>query len=323
MKTILLMPFTIAYFFINIFWNFYWKLRKPVRINSKIISVGNIAVGGSGKTTVAGFIAGKLLAEGKRTAIVARGYARPEKRPVVVHSGSNIDWRKCGDEPAALARSIEGLTIYVDANKTSAALRAAKDGFEYIIIDDGFQHRGLYRDIDIVCIEGEHPFGNGLLLPSGSLRERKKALKRADIIVIMDPPPNKPAMGLKTAAPTVKAYKKVVGVKSVDGSSVDISNNKLVAFCGLGNPDSFRGSLANCDCEITEFIRYRDHHIYGRGDLDRIMERIRETGAAGAITTLKDLVKAESIWDDKSNLYYLETAIELENENDFFKLSAL
>jgi tetraacyldisaccharide 4'-kinase len=320
MKAALLLPFTIIYYFINFIWDIYWKLRKPVKVNSKVISVGNIAVGGSGKTTVAGFIAQRLLANGKKTALVARGYGRPEKEPVIVRSGDKIDWRKCGDEPAALARSIDGLNIYVDSNKTSAALRAASDGFEYIIIDDGFQHRALYRDIDIVCFEGDNPLGNGLLLPTGRLREPKRALKRADIIIIVDPPSNKSSFELKTSTPVFKACKKAVSIKSSDGAPVDLSGKKVVAFCGLGNPDSFRKSLAGCGCEIAEFIKYRDHYIYDTGDIVQITRRISEAGAIGAITTLKDLVKVEHLWDDQYNLYCLESAIELDNEDNFVKL---
>ncbi len=319
MRAILLFPFTVIYYYVNIFWDLFWKTRKPARVNSKVISIGNITVGGSGKTTVVGYIAQRLLAHGKKTAVVARGYGRPEKAPIVVHE-KDIDWHKCGDESAILARNIDGLTIYVNSDKTIAAMRAAVDGFEFIIIDDGFQHRDLYRDIDIVCLDGRRPFGNGLLLPSGSLRETRRALKRADIVLVVDLPDGADLPKLRTKAQIFKASKKIIAVRSRDEAQANLSGMKIVAFCGLGNPQSFRESLNTCGCEIAGFMEYRDHHIYDNNDVLQISKRLCQEQASAAVTTFKDFVKVENLWPDDFPLYYLEIAIELDNPDNFLKL---
>ncbi len=319
MRAILLFPLTVIYYLVNIFWDLYWKTKKLARVNSKVISIGNITVGGSGKTTMVEYIAQRLLAHGKKVAVVARGYGRPEKAPVVVRE-KDIDWHKCGDEPAILARSIDGLAIYVNSDKTVAAMRAAVDGYEYIIVDDGFQHRELYRDIDIVCLDGKRPYGNGLLLPSGTLREPKKALKRADIVMVVDLPPDANLPRMKTKAQVFKASKQIIAIRSRDTAAANLSGIRIVAFCGLGNPQSFRESLNTCGCDIASFMEFRDHHIYDNNDLLQISKRLCQEQASAAVTTFKDYVKVENLWPDDFPLYYLEIAIELDNPDNFLKL---
>lgn len=289
-----------------------------MKISAKVISIGNLAVGGSGKTSLVAAIARKMQSDGLKLAVVARGYGRPQRGPISFGGSDNIDWRKTGDEPAMLARMIPGLTIYVDSSKTEAARRAAGDGLEWILIDDGFQHRKLYRDIDIVCINSDRPFGNGLLLPSGILREPKRAIKRADIVV---------SFGEGTidksgfyAKPVYRATRKISSITDSKGGIVSISGKKVIAFCGLGNPDSFRGSLEESGCKIAEFIEYRDHYVYTVKDIAKITDKITNLGADGAVTTLKDFVKIDGLWPKEIPIYRLEIAIELENAEKFYKL---
>jgi tetraacyldisaccharide 4'-kinase len=320
-RTLLLLPLTAIYYIIYLIWNIYWQRKKPIKVNSKVISIGNITVGGAGKTSVSGHLAEELLARGKKVALVARGYGRPEKAPVIVHAGEEIDWRKCGDEPAVLARTIKGLSIYVDSNKTDAAIKAAHDGFEYIIVDDGFQHRNLARDVDIVCLDGKNLFGNGLLLPSGRLREPKRGLRRANAIILIDPKSSN--IKLPTLAPIFQAHKKTVGVKSLAGDPDDLTGKKVIGFCGLGNPESFRTSLEKYGCQIVEFMAFPDHHIYDEADIFEISKKVCLSEAVGAITTLKDLVKLEQLWPADISLHYLEIVIELDNESELYKLLGL
>ncbi|HBZ00509.1 MAG TPA: tetraacyldisaccharide 4'-kinase [candidate division Zixibacteria bacterium] len=321
MRALLLLPLSAIYYIIYIIWNIYWQKKKSVKINANVISIGNITVGGAGKTSIAGHLAEALLARGKKVALVARGFGRPEKAPVIVYGGEETDWRKCGDEPAILARTIKGLSIYVDSNKTEAAIKAAHDGFEYIIIDDGFQHRNLARVYDIVCLDGKNPFGNGLLLPSGRLREPKKALRRANAIILIDPGSN--SIKLPTAVPVFQAHKKIIGIKSLTGEPVDLTGKKVIGFCGLGNPESFHSSLETYGCQIAEFMPFPDHHIYDEGDIFEISKRVCLSEAVGAVTTLKDLVKLEQLWPADISLHYLEIVIELDNESEFYKLLGL
>lgn len=318
MKATLLFPFTLIYYVINIIWEIYWRLKRQVRVSARVVSIGNLAVGGSGKTSLVALLARKLLNDGKKVAVVARGYGRPIKEPISICGPDNINWRKAGDEPAMLAKMIPGLHIYIDSSKTEAARRAAADGFEYIIIDDGFQHRRLYRDIDIVCIDSRKPFGNGLLLPSGILREPPGALKRADIIVAFGDTPLKP--GSFYGKPLFRASKKTSSITAKSGTTASLAAKKIVAFCGLGNPESFENSLNEAGCDITDFIEFRDHHIYNKSDIENIVRKIEISGAEGTVTTLKDFVKIEDLWPSEVPLYRLDITIELDNGAEFYKL---
>lgn len=322
MKSILLAPIAFIYRIINYFWNFYWLHKKPVKLNAKVISVGNITVGGSGKTSIAGFIAESYLQRGHKIALVARGYKRPNNRPVAISGNRHFSWEDCGDEPAALAKSIPGLSIYVDSNKTRAAKQASNDGYEFIIIDDGFQHRDLFRDLDIVCLNGFDPFGNSYLLPAGILREPKKALARADAFIIVDESgeSDKTHWDLPDHVPIFRARKIVAGIKSLDGKSVDMGGKKVVAFCGIGNPESFYNSLNDVDCDIRGFMKFRDHHIYKQSDIYKITNKYKTENCHAAVTTLKDAVKLEQIWPPDIPCYYLEITIKFEKEAGFLKL---
>jgi tetraacyldisaccharide 4'-kinase len=321
-KFILLAPLAFIYHIINYFWDLYWRNKKPVKLAAKVISVGNITVGGAGKTSIAGYIAESLLQRGHRIALVARGYKRPNNGPIVISGSRHFSWEDCGDEPAALAKSIPGLSIYVNSNKTRAAKQASKDGFEFIIIDDGFQHRNIFRDLNIVCLNGSNPFGNGFLLPSGILREPKRAIARADAIVIVDESfeSDMARWGLPNRIPIFRAKKIVAGIKSLDGLSADLKGKKVVGFCGLGNPESFHNSLKDVGCDIRGLLNFRDHHIYKRSDINKIMRMYKNENCHAAVTTLKDAVKLERIWPPDVLFYYLEITIKFEKEAEFFKL---
>ncbi|MEE8417946.1 MAG: tetraacyldisaccharide 4'-kinase [candidate division Zixibacteria bacterium] len=319
---ILLMPFTLIYRIIIFFWDIYWRSKKPVVVPARVISVGGITVGGAGKTSVAGFIAQNLLSGGKDAIVVARGYKRLESGPVILTSETYSSWEACGDEPAALIKSFPGLTIYIDSDKTTAAKRASEDGREIIIIDDGFQHRKLKRDVDIVCLDGNNPFGNGFLMPSGRLREPKKSLRRADIIIVIDGPSDISGyvMDLPQGIPIFRGKKNVTSAVSFQGDTISLKGSKVLAFCGLGNPQSFRASLLETGCEVVELIEFADHYRYKSPDLERLVRKCSENNAQYIVTTLKDAVKLEKIWPRNQSLYYLEIKIELDRKDEFFRL---
>ncbi len=286
-----------------------------------MISVGGLTVGGSGKTSVAVLITSKFISDGKNAAVVARGYRRVRKDDIIITAESVVSWEDCGDEPLVTARSVPGLKVYVSSDKTRAALRAVGDGHDPVIIDDGFQHRKLERDIDIVCLDGRNPFGNGMMLPSGRLREPESALRRADIIIIIDPDESVDYQEkIRLDKPLFKARKIVDGIKSPDGQTVEINGSKCLAFCGLGNPDSFERSLEQAGYHVVDFIEFRDHHHYKTDDVKAIIERFDKSGVDFVVTTLKDMVKLEKIWDYQRPFYYLNIRVELENEDEFFEL---
>lgn len=321
MTAALLYPLTILYRAAIFIRDIYWNSRSRISVPARVISVGGLTAGGSGKTSIVAFIASKYLSESQNAAVVARGYRRIQKDDIIVSGESDIDWEDCGDEPLVLVRSISGLEVYVSSDKTAAASRAAEDGHDPVIIDDGFQHRKLKRDVDIVCLDGKKPFGNGMLLPSGRLREPAGALHRADIIIIMDPDAafnwrNK----LPANKPVFRARKIVTGIKSIDPEAADFSGRRCLAFCGLGNPESFMGSLEQAGYRTVDFIKFRDHHRYNTSDVRVIFDRFEKSGGDFIVTTLKDTVKLEKIWNCGCPLYYLDIRIEMENEDGFFRL---
>ena len=319
---ILLLPFTFIYRIVIFFWDIYWRSKKPVAVLARVISVGSITIGGAGKTSVAGYLAQSLLSSGKDAVVVARGYKRLESEPVILTAESYHSWEACGDEPAALIRSVPGLAVYVDSDKTAAAKKASQDGREIIIIDDGFQHRKLARDVDIVCLDGMNPFGNGFLMPSGRLREPKKSLRRADIVIVIDGPSDISdyVMNIPQGIPVFRAKKIVATVVSLLGDTISLKGSKVLAFCGLGNPRSFRRSLLETGCEIVELLKFGDHHRYSRSHIKRIIRRCKEDDAQYIVTTLKDAVKLEKIWPQNPPFYYVEIKIELDREEEFFRL---
>jgi tetraacyldisaccharide 4'-kinase len=321
MRAILLFPITVVYYLINIIWNFYWNRKMPIRVNARIISIGNIAVGGTGKTTLTAYVARKYQDSGKKVAIVAKGYKRLSSGPITITGDTPIPWEKAGDEPIMLARMLPGIKIYVDSDKTSAAIRAAADGHEIIIVDDGFQHRKLHRDLDIVCLSSANAFGNRLLLPSGILREPIHALNRANAIVWFDSASNQ--ISWDNIVPVYRAIKKTENIKTLDGACVDIKGKRVLAFCGIGNPDSFLASLKNAGCEIVDFVKFRDHHIYDRLDIEHLTSLTRGNEIHYVVTTMKDQVKVESLWPGTPILAGLQVIIALENEPEFVKLLGL
>lgn len=319
---ILLLPFSFIYWIIIFFWDIYWRSKKPVVVPARVISVGGITVGGAGKTSLAGYVAQNLLSGGRDAVIVARGYKRLKSGPAILTSESYSSWEVCGDEPAALLKSVPGLTVYVDSDKTTAAKKASGDDRGIIIIDDGFQHRKLKRNVDIVCLDGSNPFGNGFLMPSGRLREPKKSLRRADIIVVIDGPSDISAITARIpqGIPVFRGRKIVSSVVSFQGDTISLRGSKVLAFCGLGNPQSFRASLLETGCDITELIEFRDHHRYKSPDPGRLVRKCKENNAQYIVTSLKDAVKLEKIWPRNQPLYYLEIKIELDRKDEFYKL---
>jgi tetraacyldisaccharide 4'-kinase len=322
MIRLLLLPLSLIYCLVYFLWDLYWRFTRSEKTSSRVISVGNITVGGTGKTSLAEYIAVKLLSRGIKTAVVARGYKRPASSSLVICDSKSRDWESCGDEAAALARSVEGLEIYVDSSKTYAALKASADGHEAVVIDDGFQHRRLVRDLDIVCLDGDDPFGNGWLLPYGILREPLRSLKRADAFVIFssseDFDPSE--FNLPREIPVFKARKIVAGLMTGSNETVDVVGKKVIGFCGIANPESFHNSLKDTRVEITAFERFKDHHIYRRENITRLFELLENTGADFAVTTLKDFVKLEKLWPSDKKLYYLKINLALDREGEFIRL---
>jgi tetraacyldisaccharide 4'-kinase len=274
---------------------------------ARTISVGNITTGGTGKTPLVAYIARYLIGKGETVCILTRGYGRrdPKKR-VLVSDGNSILAvpEDAGDEPVELAKKLNGKAVIIaDADRVSAGEWAKREfGVTRFVLDDGFQHRRVKRDLDIVCIDATNPFAAGAVLPAGSLREPLANLARADVIVITRSDLVDNISNLRSEisklAPEAKIFaaqnrSQIVNLKT--GSEVSVGEKAVVAFCGLGNPEGFFKQIALDGIDVLSKRSFRDHYQYGQSDIDDLEEEARRVGADRFLTTAKDAVKLSSL----------------------------
>lgn len=294
-----------------------FKLDRPV------ISVGNITTGGTGKTPLVEWIARTVAAKGKRVCILTRGYGRdnPDRR-VVVSDGNTVlaTPSEAGDEPFLLATNLLGVAaVIADADRVAAGRHAiAQFDTDCFVLDDGFQHLRLKRDLNIVTIDATNPFGGGHLLPYGRLREPLSGLSRADGVVITrtDQASDVPALTDKLRRLTNDASifhlrMRVKRLRKLTHGPEKVPT-PVAAFCAIGNPHSFFAQLTH---DVALSKSFPDHHRYTQRDIDSLTEDARRAGARSLITTAKDAVKLQSIAFSLP-CYILDIEPQIENESD-------
>ena len=264
-----------------------------------VISVGNLTVGGTGKTPFTAWIAARLLEEGCRPAVVSRGYGGKSGRgPCIVSRGSGpmVSAAVAGDEPLLLARLLPGVMVVVGSDRVAGARAAREAGADVLVLDDGFQHRRLARDLDLVLLDSHDPFGAYRLLPSGPLREPVTSLKRAHAVILTRSRPGEPFPFLERVirrhagdVPLLRAGHRATGFVDAAGS-VQPAPARAVAFSGIGSPDAFLQDLVREGVEVVEERRFPDHHRYRAGELAEIA-RLARTKTAAPVTTEKDLAR--------------------------------
>lgn len=259
------------------------------RLAGAVISVGNLTLGGTGKTPMVMWVAERLLEEGHRVGILTRGY-RGRRPPE--ESGAFLS-----DEVAMLrARLGKQAQFGIGADRHAKGLMLERHGVEWFVLDDGFQHLQLARDADVVLLDSTNPLGGGLLFPAGRLREPKSALARADIVVITrsdHAPAVEAVVRRETTAPIFYARTKLVNVAPVAANPVDPSHRpapeaKCFAFCALGNPAAFFHDLRLWGFRVVGQAAYRDHHRFTARDAGEITRRALATGAEALVCTEKD-----------------------------------
>ena len=287
------------------------------RIDAPVISVGNITAGGAGKTPLVAWLARRVAQAGHRACILTRGYGRADVgKRVVVSDGEHVlaDVREGGDEPCLLAELLLGAAAVIsDRDRVAAARWALKNfGSEIFILDDGFQHLRIARDLNIAVLDATDPWGGGNLLPAGRLREPPAGLARADCIVITRADMAHDLDALCAEAKRFSGGRAVVltsrmrtlrarplsstcltpTVSPVESVS---SAQPVGAFCALGNPRAFFEHLRN-DGYISNYQRaFPDHHTYRQADVDALVREAGERGARALLTTAKDAVKLRSL----------------------------
>ena len=287
--------------------NFFYdkKLLRPKKVNAYVISIGNMTTGGVGKTPVVSEIAKYLIEHGKKTAVISRGYGGKlnNKNVNMISDGTSVyyDAGDAGDEPYWLAINTPGAHIFTCKNRYLAAKYAVeKFGIEVIVLDDGFQHRKLYRDMDIVLMDSVKGFGNENLLPAGPLREGAEALDRIDKLVVVSKNTkhdmaNKVAkiMKKRLKLPTFVCCDEPDYVYNIKTGQRLMDGMDATAICAIGQPQQFYDFLK--DFNIVKTITFDDHHQYTPTDIIDISGNI--------ITTEKDAVKLERF--DRDNIYAL------------------
>ena len=266
------------------------------------MSVGNLAVGGTGKTPLVAWIARRLRAQGLVPAVVSRGYggtAGPGPLVVSTGEGPRVNARTCGDEPHLLARSLKGVIVVVGSDRIEGARVAAAAGAGCVVLDDGFQHRRLARDLDIVVLDSRAPFADGRLLPRGSLREPPRSLGRAQVVVLTRVREGDPATAAIAAVraagytgPIVRAGHRTTGFMDVTGQ-VRPAPPRALAFCGIGDPELFRRDLSASGVVTAGFHAFRDHHPYSVSGWDALVLEAKRLGVP-LVTTEKDLSRLEA-----------------------------
>jgi tetraacyldisaccharide 4'-kinase len=281
-----------------------------------VISVGNLTLGGTGKTPLVAWVVGRLLAAGRRPAIASRGYgaARGET----------------SDEAAELGIVLPGVPHRAHRDRVLAAGDAVAAGVDVVVLDDGFQHRRLHRDLDIVAIDATDPFGGGRLVPRGLLRESPAGLRRADVVVLtrstaVDPARRAAIHDAVTAArgglPPVwaEAVHAPMALRSWSGTTRpldELRGRPVLAFAAIGNPAAFRQTLDATGAEVTSFVAFADHHAYAATDLQRLADRAAAERAEWAVTTLKDLVKVRHDRIGNTPLAAVQIALEMRAGGD-------
>ena len=308
----LLFPFSVLYRFSMFFRNFCYdkNLLKTDQLPCKVISIGNISFGGTGKTPTVLYLCKTLQKNKKKDiAILSRGYKRNTSGTVLVSNGNGPlkNWQAVGDESYMMAQKTKNIPIVVDSNRYRGGKYLIKNfNSKIIILDDGFQHRSLSRDLDIVLINGYSKPSNYSFLTTNLIRETWISLKRADTIIFTKKNPN--PLILKN----IKA-KKLMYINSTFKSSILYpkefdKKNKALLLSGIGNPKSFEKLARSHGCVIVGIKRFKDHYSYNKKSLLKIVQLAKNLKADYILTTEKDWVKIEPI---KPNFLFVVLKIEL------------
>jgi tetraacyldisaccharide 4'-kinase len=305
------------------------KLPVPV------ISVGNITTGGTGKTPLVEWVCRALAREinQEEICVLTRGYGRANPHSqVLVSNGTDVlvSEREAGDEPFLLARNLLGVAAVVaNADRVSAGQWAIENlGSSVFVLDDGFQHLRIARNLDIVTIDATNPWGDGALLPHGRLREEISGLSRAHCVVITRADQVESTDYLKqsiqkhSSARILTSRMTTSRLRTMRGDIVEkslLSTESIGAFCGIGNPSSFFTHLEREGSRLVFTHAFPDHYVYNQAELNSLVERARAEGANALVTTAKDAVKLAS-FSTGLPCYELEIEISLEQGDQLIDL---
>lgn len=288
---------------------------RSERVAIPVVSVGNLTAGGTGKTPFVEYVSRYYRTLGRRVAILSRGYGSDGGR---------------NDEALVLEENLPDVPHLQGADRVELARTAIEElESEILVLDDGFQHRRLARDLDLVLIDATMPWGHGHLLPRGLLREPANGLRRADVLVLTrcDQTSAEQRQRLRQTLarlapqiPIVETMHHPMELSNSDGASATLDtlrHGPVAAFCGIGNPEAFHRSLLDLGAQVTDFRIYADHHAYRRGDVEDLRRWADGLPKDSTIvTTQKDLVKLRLSYLGDRPLWYLRIRLHVESGQD-------
>lgn len=304
-----------------------WRLLHTGRLSCPVISVGNLTLGGSGKTPTVELAVRTLQELGATPAVVSRGYGRTTRGVLVVADRDAVraHARAAGDEPLLLAERLPGVPVVVGENRLDAGRVAFEQcGATVLVLDDGFQHRTLAKDLEILVVQGRAPWGNARVFPRGMLREPLSALARAHAVIATNPTD---ADAVAAVASTVKRFNPSAAVlaaryrvqdalETQSGRRLpvtELAGRRLIAFAGLGSPQGFADTLDTVAIRRVGFVEFPDHHWFTERDLAELARDARAAGAQGLITTEKDWVRVRDLPRPGLPLWVLPVRLAIES----------
>lgn len=311
-------------------------ILKTYKLPIKVISIGNLTCGGTGKTPLTIELAKYLTKTGLTVAVLSRGYKRKfdKRENVLVRDTEDLlaEYEQSGDEAYLMAKKLTKSIVLSGRDRIKASNSACKLGADIAIIDDGYQYLKLHRDKNILIIDGKNPFDNGLLLPAGELRELPESIQRATSVVLSNPTDPEIKSSLineinkySTNIPVIEMYysvKKLRGINLIKNIDINQLNNKtVVAFSGIGNPKSFEENLTANGLTILKHFIYDDHHDYELTEISNLIDFALSNNVEDIITTEKDTVKIENMCEGAPVTFW-ETSLEVNwnIENPFEQL---
>lgn len=305
-------------------------LLRSVSLPCFVVSIGNLAVGGTGKTPVVMHLAKRLAAKGKKVAVLTRGYARGGREPVRVVKASD-PVSEVGDEPLLMARRLDPIPVVVGKDRVRSGAWALQNlKADTLVLDDGFQYRRLKKDVEILLIDSTNPLGNGRLLPRGILRESPSSLRRADLVLLSKVEQCEiinskitglverlhvlnPGMGIAKAAYIPLRLIRFGNDETLGAG--ELAGKPVLAFSGIASSASFRRTLEGLGARIVGERSFPDHHPFTPDEIRGLAEEAKGKGAWGLVTTEKDSVRIPRM-DSATPIWMLSIDIEIRSGND-------
>jgi tetraacyldisaccharide 4'-kinase len=322
---------------------------RAKRLDAFVISVGNITLGGTGKTPMVRYIASYLKREDRSVAILTRGYGRksserrilndPRKASQALASDRDAtpeaapDYLEFGDEPLMLARALPEVPVVIDRKRYESG-RLAEQGWnaEVLLLDDAYQHLALERNLNILLLDATDPFGGFEMVPFGRLREPLYGLRRADVVIITRADKAfDQAQTLRIIKyfcgdkiPVMYFYSTITGLRLLATGDIYEASEfvgwNVVALCGIGNPQAFSDDLLQIGMSITAECFFPDHHEYSRADVEKVLQTARDSGADAIVTTEKDALRLQGFAAGEIPVYAAQMTIQGEDEVRFKSL---